>query len=145
MSNSLDPHDFVLSPEELAGDNQESAQTREKTRGKPDEPHERIKWYRFPPWVLNNVLAAGDSPNNYHAVLAVLMALFELWYTGGHRGNPNPNPVKLTSAYVKRRFGLSRWQKRQALVLLEKAGVVIVEYQGRGQNPWVTLKWELLP
>ena len=70
-------------------------------------------------------------------VLAVVVALHELWFT-----NPNHNnPVRFTT-YNLRRFGLSRYQKYRALDFLEKIGQVSVKQMGSGKNPMVTLKWE---
>jgi hypothetical protein len=110
---------------------------------KETKDFEWIKNYRFPPSALNAIYAVSDNRTRLRPVLAVLMALFELWYTSGRWDRRYRNPVKLTSAYLKR-FGVSRGQKLRALKLFEKAGIISVQYRGRGQNPWVTLKWEPL-
>ena len=70
-------------------------------------------------------------------VLAVVMALHELWFT-----HPNHNnPVHFTT-YNLRRFGLSRQQKWRGLSFLEKIGQVSIQRMGPGKNPLVTLNWE---
>jgi hypothetical protein len=72
-------------------------------------------------------------------VLAVVMALHELWFT-----HPNHNnPVRFTT-YNLRRFGLSRQQKWCGLSFLEKTGQVSIQRMGPGKNPFVTLNWEPL-
>jgi hypothetical protein len=131
------PDNLKLLETQLAAGNGKKA-----TAARRIADHERIEFYKFPAWVLNNILTVAGPRANQYAILAVLMALFELWYTSGRWDGRHRNPVKLTSTHVKRRFGLSRWQKIRTLAIFERAGAVNVDYRSRGQNPWVTLNWE---
>lgn len=98
----------------------------------------KVKWYRLEASVLDQAFATADARRNAWSILAILMALFELWYTdSNHR-----NPVALTS-YNLQRFGLTRWQKYRALQILEGAKVIIVD-RTAGKNPLITLTWLLL-
>jgi hypothetical protein len=83
-----------------------------------------------------------DAMIEYRAnwiVLAVVVALHELWFT-----HPNhKNPVHFTT-YNLRRFGLARYQKWRGLLFLEKIGQISIQRMGPGKNPMVTLNWEPL-
>ena len=83
-----------------------------------------------------------DAMIEHHAnwtVLAMVVALHELWFTHPHHNNP----VHFTT-YNLRRFGLSRDQKWRALCFLEKIGQISITRMGAGKNPMVTLNWEPL-
>ena len=50
------------------------------------------------------------------------------------------NPVKLSSVRMDA-AGLDRNSRRRALRRLEAAGVLQVEWRGKGRSPWVTHLW----
>jgi hypothetical protein len=94
-----------------------------------------VKWYKCEATVLDRAFATTRARRNAWSLVAVLMALYELWFTDLDKRNP----VKLTS-YNLQRFGLSRNQKHRALQILEKAGLISVDRKPR-KNPLVTMTW----
>jgi hypothetical protein len=94
-----------------------------------------VKWYKCEATVLDRAFATTKARRNAWSVVAVLMALYELWFTDLDKRNP----VTLTS-YNLQRFGLWRKQKYRALQILEQAGLISVERIPR-KNPLVTMNW----
>jgi hypothetical protein len=94
--------------------------------------HPKFTFYQLPVAVLDALIEQHAGWRE----LAVLCALYEIWFV-----HPNHhNPVQLSS-YTLRRFGISRWQKWKALQVLEKTKQIRVERMGKGKNPKVTLNW----
>ena len=50
------------------------------------------------------------------------------------------NPIRLAVSRLDT-AGMTRHVRRRALLRLEKAGVIQVEWRGRGRSPWVTHSW----
>jgi hypothetical protein len=129
-ADQFDPANFRLPEDYVPGClnvEEQSRQAGVRRYGK----RPRFQFCQFPVSVLDALI---EHRANW-TVLAVLTALHELWFT-----HPNHhNPVELTS-YNLRRFGLSRWQKWDALRVLEKAGQITIERKDR-KNPQVTLNW----
>jgi hypothetical protein len=94
-----------------------------------------VKWYKCEATVLDRAFATTGARRNAWSVVAVLMALYELWFTDPDKRNP----VSLTS-YNLQRFALSREQKYRALQILEGAQLISVN-RTKGKNPRVTLTW----
>lgn len=69
------------------------------------------------------------------AVWVLLFELDRLILKGNGR-----NPIKLASARMNA-AGLNHYTRRRALRRLEGAGVVQVEWRGKGRSPWVTHLW----
>jgi hypothetical protein len=134
-SQSVDPFDpaTLRLPEDYLGGNGENQLKTTKVRRYGNRPR-----YRKCVLPLTLLDAMIEHRANW-VVLAVVMALHELWFT-----HPNHNnPVRFTT-YNLRRFGLSRQQKWRGLSFLEKIGQVSIKRMGRGKNPRVTLNWEPL-
>jgi hypothetical protein len=98
--------------------------------------HGRIRYYALDANVFDRAFATPEAKHNAWCVLAILVALYELWYLDIARRNP----VKLTSENL-RRFGLTRKQKYQGLKILEGAKLILVDRTPR-RNPMVTLMWK---
>ena len=124
MSKTLNPHDFVISPEELARNGRGSKTKITKKLKK------LIEFYQFPKSVLDGITATGYMP-----ALVVAVVIYETWYYDYEKSNP----VRLTTRSLRER-GLSREQKQRALRLLEGTGQYIVERSPR-RNPLVMMKW----
>jgi hypothetical protein len=130
FTHPFDPARFRLSEEYLVshfdGEKKSEAAEARRHSNRPG-----FKFCQFPVLVLNALIT---QKANWTA-FAVLMALYELWFT-----HPNHyNPVELTSRKL-RRFGLSKGQKYRGLKSLEKSGQISVERRAR-KNPLVTLNW----
>lgn len=94
--------------------------------------HSGLKFFQFPVKIFDLLLGSDFEVNR--ADLAVLLTLYELWFTNFKR-----NPVKLTS-YSLQKYGISRHQKYRALERLENRGLLIAD-RCRGRSPTVTLTW----
>ena len=94
-----------------------------------------IKYYQFPPWVVDQAFTTPEARRNAWSVLAILLALEELHFKDSYHRNQQ----RLTTCNLQR-FGLTRWQKLRALRILEKARVITV-CRTHGKNPLVTLLW----
>ena len=69
-----------------------------------------------------------------YPALAVLCVLSRLWFK-----NSRHNPITLTTQSLLK-LGLSRYQKRRALSLLKKSGLISMERKS-GKNPQIILNW----
>jgi hypothetical protein len=128
-ADPFDPANLRLPEDFLAGDENKKSK-RTKVRRYHNRP--RYNCCVFPLTLLDAMIEHRAR----WTVLAVVVALHELWFT-----HPNHNnPVHFTT-YNLRRFGLSRHQKYRALDFLETIGQVAVERRS-GKNPMVTLQWE---
>jgi len=130
FTHPFDPTRFRLPEDYLASrfDREKKSESAE-VRRHGNRPG--FKFCQFPVSVLNALIM---QKVNWTA-FAVLVALYELWFT-----HPNHyNPVELTSRKL-RQFGLSKGQKYRGLKSLVKSGQISVERRTR-KNPLVTLNW----
>jgi hypothetical protein len=129
-NDPFDPANLQMSADFRAGRNGDKSQPVRRYK-----KQNWVKWYRLDATVLDRAFSTTGARRNAWCILAVLMALYELWFTDfDHR-----NPVALTS-YNLRRFGLRRKQKYRALQILEEAKLISVD-QTNGKNPVVTMTW----
>jgi hypothetical protein len=124
---TIDPKDFVLSPEDLAEMKESSAES-----PSTHKPQRGLEFYQFPKTVVDTLVRA-----NYGPAWALAAAVYRGWY-GDFRKR---NPVKLTTALLAE-FKISRDQKWRALKVLEQTGQFLVE-RSPGRNPLVMMKWKL--
>jgi len=128
--DAFDPANLRLPEDFLAGNG--------KKKSKQTKVHRYHNRPRYNRCVLPLTLLDAMVDHRAHwTVLAVVLALHELWFTSPNHNNP----VHFTT-YNLRRFGLSRHQKWRALWFLENVGQVSVKRMGTGKNPLVTLNWE---
>ena len=134
MNKSADPFDpaNLRLPEAFLAGRRNGDKPFKRTEVRRYGKRPGFKFCQFPVSVLDAII---EQRGNW-SVLAVLVALHELWFT-----HPNHhNPVEFTS-YTLRRFGISRQQKWKALWVLEKSGQITVVRRGSGKNPHVALNW----
>jgi hypothetical protein len=126
MSETFDPKDYVVGPEELAELPKLQAKSSKRSAKKSEQG---IEFYQFPKPVLVAILRSDYMPT-----LAVTAVIHETWYKGYQR-----NPITLTSVGL-REFRISKGQKSRALKILEQSGWFDVK-RSSGRNPLITLKW----
>jgi hypothetical protein len=57
-----------------------------------------------------------------------------------HFRNRGQNPIRLSTSFLQKEYGLSRGQKSRALKSLSKSGMIEVVFT-HGKNPMVKLQW----
>jgi hypothetical protein len=125
----LAPENICLSPEQMAALQAVQAKPPKSVSRYGKQP--KIKFHMFPTVLLHDLI----RQKAHWSVFAVLTVLYTEWFT-----HPNHyNPVVLTTRAV-RQFGVSRWQKYQALLFLERTGLIQV-FREKRKNPLVTLTW----
>jgi hypothetical protein len=127
-TQTMDPSDFRVSPEEMAALKEQPA-----AKPIPRKSKNEIRFYQFPGAVVDALIQA-----NYAPAWALAAAVYKGWY----KGFKNPNPVRLTSALLAE-FRIMRRQKWKALKILDQSGLFLVEHS-RGRNPLVMMKWKLI-
>jgi hypothetical protein len=132
MNNSDDPFDptnLVLPKNFLK--NREVV-----TKGRSDGAYQ---FHQIPVSAVHKLLTVLNSAE---PVFTVLLALCELKFNQYEKEKrcKRRAPALLTSRLLKK-YGISRKQKRRALQILQRAGLIAVE-QGEGKNPLVTMKWD---
>ena len=88
-----------------------------------------LAFVQFPKKVLDQIIKSTRN-----AELAVLIRLYELWFT-----NSKKNPIELSSVGFES-SGISPHSKLRALKKLEKSGQITVKMRGT-KSPLVTLNW----
>jgi hypothetical protein len=106
-----------------------------KRRTKSAKPSRKLKFYLFPPDILEAVITRFGPSSTSAAALVILMALYESCYLDPqHRIK-----IRLTSKELER-FGIGRMQKWRALQMLAAANIVTLD-RTNGKNPCVTAHW----
>jgi hypothetical protein len=126
------PADRCLIREHLSGNGNSDTRPSAIRRYKTKHP---IKYYQFPPWVMDQAFSTPEARRNAWSVLAILLALEELHFRDSYHRNQQH-----LATYHLQRFGLTRGQKFRALRILEEAKVIVV-HRTHGKNPLVTLLW----
>ena len=106
-----------------------------KRRTRPGKPIRKLKFYLFPPDILEAVFSKFGPSYTSAAAIGILMALYESCYLDPQHGIK----IRLTSKALSR-FGIDRMQKWRALQMLVRANIVTLD-RANGKNPYVTAHW----